>query len=332
MTGQVIPSGDTSPNVQRIARFQSLQAGQYWRATRNVGCEGIAAKTVLLIMSIRCVDEVPHTVILRPHPFQINRARQLTWVGDDGEEQDKYHQFKEHRFLLKDFLESFSFEPDHEAIRAAEIALVNAKIQGLQEEISSVHSNPALMDQVVAEGLKNAQAAANAALKAPKKALAIGPASSELGANPQPEPPENLFPVALQPVDPEVSSMATGTLANAIECGITESKVQAMKQAAGHELQVATIKSNWIQAKSASIAEELSKLAPFFEEKGAQALAQTEEVRSYVKGIVDGIASLDLYLGTNVLVHTIKEGNGADREIPLTVVQGKRIVEHELVS
>jgi len=329
MTGKIIPTGDVDPSVQRIARFQSLQAGQYWRAIRDVACEGIAAETVLLIMSIRCVDEVPHTVILRPHPLQINRARQLTWVGDDGVEHDKYHQFKEHRFLLKDFLDSFSFEPDHEAIRSAELGLINAKIQGLQEEITSVHSNPTLMNQVVAEGLKNAQEPSDA-LKASNKALAFTVDTSEVAANPSAVSTEHPYPVALPTVDPEVSSMATGTLANAIECGITESKVEAMKLAAGHELQVATIKANWIQAKTARIAEELSKLAPFFEEKGAQALAQTEEVRSYVKGIVDGIASLDLYLGTNVLVHTIKEGKGADRGIPLSVVQGKRIVEHEL--
>ncbi len=68
-----MPNDLTNPetSVERISRFQSFQAGQYWRARRNIVAEGIKKDTVLLIQSIRWVDDAPHTVILRPHPTLI---------------------------------------------------------------------------------------------------------------------------------------------------------------------------------------------------------------------------------------------------------------------
>ncbi|MGP3505475.1 hypothetical protein [Paracidovorax citrulli] len=59
--------------IHSLARFQTLQAGQYWRALSNVVEEGIEAGLVLLIQSIRLVDDKPHTVVLRPHPLKYGK-------------------------------------------------------------------------------------------------------------------------------------------------------------------------------------------------------------------------------------------------------------------
>ncbi|MBV7542054.1 hypothetical protein [Acidovorax sp. sic0104] len=326
----VEPGGE---NIERLARFQSLQAGQYWRSNRAIPEEGIARDAVLLIISIRLADDAPHTIVLRPHPSDYRRGRTLEWVDGEGNKQRGYHRFLEHRFLLKDFLDCFAYEPDHEAVREREIAQINTTIMELQGLIAETQANPALMNAVVDQGLRDAQAAAAAGTPGHSKPAQTdagqpnGGSSEDLRAS---EAGDRMLPAPLQPVDPQIVTMATGTLANAIESGLTESKVHAMREAAGHELKVATIKAQWIQSKSAAIAEELSKLAPYFEERGAQALAGTEEVRAYVQGIVDGIASLDLYLGTNVEVHTVCKGRCAPADVPLTVVQAKRVVEHEL--
>ncbi|HGO4661621.1 TPA: hypothetical protein MCO89_005356, partial [Klebsiella pneumoniae] len=55
-------------SVERIARFQSLQSGEFWKSKQNIDEEAIRAGDVLLLMSIRWVENYPHTVILRSHP------------------------------------------------------------------------------------------------------------------------------------------------------------------------------------------------------------------------------------------------------------------------
>ena len=44
---------------------------------------------------------------------------------------------------------------------------------------------------------------------------------------------------------------------------------------------------------------------------------------------MDGIKSLDLYIGKDVVVNTIREGESAPPHIPLTFVQRKLAVDEE---
>ena len=101
---QIVP---VESSCESIARFQSLQAGQYWRAQRDIVEEGIDEGTVLLIQSIRWVDNAPHTVILRPHPSKIGQRVYLDIPQADGSTRQTYFRYDEHRFLLNDFLGAF---------------------------------------------------------------------------------------------------------------------------------------------------------------------------------------------------------------------------------
>jgi hypothetical protein len=117
MTTRPSADGNLSvrPNViERIEQFQSLQAGQYWRAMKSIPQEGIDAGTVLLIQSIRWVDDAPHTIILRPHPDMIGKKINLELSTEDGRgRRSVFFVYDEHCFLLKDFLNTFEFEPDY---------------------------------------------------------------------------------------------------------------------------------------------------------------------------------------------------------------------------
>lgn len=64
MTGIVV----REDKVERIQRFNSLQSGQYWRAKQDMPEEAILGDEVLLIESLRWVENQLHTVILRAHP------------------------------------------------------------------------------------------------------------------------------------------------------------------------------------------------------------------------------------------------------------------------
>ena len=259
---------DGEREAQTIARFQSLQAGQYWRALEGIPQEGISAGAVLLVLSVRLVDDKPHTIILRPHPLQFGTGRTLRWRDKTGQAQQAWHGFKEHRFLLLDFLRLFEFEPDHEAVRAKEVAQIQTNMARLQAEMVEAQADPGRMNAIVEAGLREARA----------KTLGHTPRlrdqdqdedSEECVAGAAvPQRPSRstdlAFPVSQPPVDPSIAAIATGTLSEALETGITDQKIGALRTAAQQELQIATIKASWIQGKAGEISSELAKLTPFF--------------------------------------------------------------------
>ncbi len=308
-----------SPDVKRIARFQSLQSGQYWRAQRTIVEEGIDEGTVLLIQSIRWIDDAPHTIILRPHPSKIGQRVYLDIPQDNGSTRRSYFVYDEHRFLLNDFLSAFEFEPDHQRIRGNEVRGVQNRINTLQAELLETQSNPVLLANVVEAGLREQDE------KAAEKAAERGDdedASGELG--------EAALPAVAPMPGTSIASLATATVADAMGAGITSEGIAAMKEAANREHQIATIKAQWIRGKTTAIAEAIKQMTPYYEEQAAAALAQTEDVRSYVDKLLEGIESLDLYVGKDVEVNTIREGKPADDGVPLTFVQRKLLMDEEL--
>lgn len=329
------------PEIERISRFQSLQAGQYWRAQHEVPEEGIACGSVLLIQSIRLVDDAPHTVILRPHPLNIGRQVDLKIRRDDGSICTTWFRYDEHRFLLNDFLGAFEFEPDHQALRSKEIEAVQGRIGQIQQELVRGQSDPVMLAAIVHDGLKAEQANASKSDEdeiendddadsdddgddgleppgAPGAASGPGTALANIASAPIPGPNDAMV------------ALATGTVAEAIAGGVTIENIEALKVAAAREHSIATIKAKWIQSKTNEIAQTIKQLTPYYEEQAACAMAQTEDVRAYVDELLRGIQSLDLYLGKGVEVERIREGASAPKETPLTVKQAKLCMDQEL--
>lgn len=272
--------------VDRIERFQSLQSGYYWRATSSILKEGIDEGMVLLIESIKWVDDVPHTVVLRPHPEKIGTATYLKIPQEDGSVRETYFAYSHHKFLVKDFLNYFEFEPDYQRIRDEELARIQSKIQEIQHELLESQTNPTIMNDIV---------------------------EAELS--------EQLMPS---------ETIMLGNVSSAISTGITADRIDSLKQLASREYEIASIKSKWIQSKTTAIAETIRAMTPFYDEKAAAALAQTEDVKTYVSKLMSGIASLDLYVGKDVEVETIRAGLSAASTEPLTIMQKKLMMDEEL--
>ncbi|MCV9964767.1 hypothetical protein OIU34_23020 [Pararhizobium sp. BT-229] len=293
-------------DVERIERFQSLQAGQYWRAKEQIGHEGIDKDEVLLLESIKWVDGAAHTIVLRAHPLKYGTNAQYEYPDGKGGTLVRWMHWGQHSFILADFLDKFEFEPDAEAVRIRELASVQAAVDAKQAEMMDFSSNPETMARVIEDGLR----------KAAEK-----------------EPSEN-GGTNLPALSPEASraaaAVATGSVGNALMTGMTEQKIEMLKAAAGREHLIATIKSNWIAEHSKAISDTIGKMTPFYHEKAAAALAQTEDVRNYVAKIMSGVATLDLYVGKDVYVETIRTGEPAPKGEPLTFVQSKLCVDEEL--
>lgn len=290
--------------TERLERFQTLQAGQYWRARERVPSEGIDAGEVLLLESIRWVDDVAHTVVMRAHPLKYGTNGYYEYE-EGGETKKTWVNYGEHRFLLDTFLRLFEFEPDAAAIRKAELQAVQGEVEAIKAELDDFKTNPETVALVVERGLRDI---------AEKEAAKDGPKLPALSPRAQ----------------ADIARVATGSVANALTGGVSEQKIEMLKAAVGREVAVATIKSNWISEQTKKIGSTIAKMTPFFAEEGAAAQAQFEDMRLYAIKLNKGLASLDLYVGKGVESFAVREGEAAPYGEPLAIVQKKRCIDQEL--
>lgn len=101
-------------------------------------------------------------------------------------------------------------------------------------------------------------------------------------------------------------------------------------EAARHGHKLAVIQSEWLQGKNNEITRAVQAVVPYYQEMAAAQLAAFEESRENVESLMKGIASLDLFIGKDVVVNTIIKGNSAPSDIPLTFVQKKLLMDEEL--
>jgi len=117
------PGPDSAPGeADFIERFETLEAGRYWRAVNPAEDSDIPADQVLLLESIRWVDNDPHTIIVRSHPASGRTTR--------------------YRFRLSEFLDRFEFEPRGEEIRAEELKEAQNDIQVEQKRLMDAQVSP----------------------------------------------------------------------------------------------------------------------------------------------------------------------------------------------
>lgn len=321
----LVPAGPAEPT--RIERFQSLQPGRYWRARQDIPDEGIDAGEVLLLQSLRYAEDRPHTVILRPHPSKIGRQTYLTIPQKNGKAKEVWFRYSEHRFRVPDFLDKFEFEPDHERVRRTEVAQIQGRISELQSELVEAQHDPARMAGYIEQGLREKGGPENddGDGEAP-----VGKRTARRTAARAAKTPAAKTPAVPTSQTSDLVSVSRGSLTGALESGVSPERIQALRQVAQREHRIATLKAQWIKEKTGEIAQTLSELTPFFEEQAAAALAQTEDVRNYVDKLMQGIGSLDLYVGKGVEVETIVEGAPASEDLPLTIVQRKLVMCEEL--
>lgn len=296
MTGIIV----REEKVERIQRFNSLQSGQYWRAKQDMPEEAILGDEVLLIESLRWVENQLHTVILRAHPKHYDQYTIFVTVDKDGVSRSVKRTVKEHRFLFNDFVELFEFADDAKEIRDAEVAACQKRVTELTNALSHALASPESMKSIVTQRIE-------------QQAAAKGESASTMPA-----------------ISNNAVRLATGSLGEALASGITENDIKSMQDAAKQNLQIATIQSEWIQERNKEITAAVQAVVPYFSEMAAAQLATTEDARTQVDKLMDGIQSLDLYIGKDVNVKVIRKGTSAPADEPLTFVQQKLMVDEEL--
>lgn len=232
----------------------------------------------------------------RPHTI-ILRSHPLVYgqyVEYEFEGKKKNGRFHTHTLLLNNFLENFEYEENYAEIRAEESSRIHGRVAEIQKELIEAQTNPDILAEVVATNLQEGE--------------------------------KQLPSVSVS----QAKNIIGGGLVGAMSAGLTEANIEEVKAVIAREHKIAEIKSQWISKKTTEIATTLAKLAPFYEEQAACALAQTNDVREYVEKVLKGIESLDLYIGKNVIIKPVKKGQSAADDIPLSLIQKKLMVDEEL--
>lgn len=299
MTDENLPIATTalqdSQTPERIERFQALTPGQYWRAKRaDDDGEHVEAGMVLLIESVDFdQDGKLHTINLRPHP------RNLA--------QRDYHTVQL-RYLVAEFLDLFEFEPDARAVRAREMREAQGYVQELQSRLLAAQADPEIMNEEIA----------NLVLLAKKGA---GAPAEESGSR-------TVAPIDSSAVT-KIAQAASGSLSDALSLAQTAEGVARMRAVARDQYEVAKARATYLKAATEEIAQAVKALTPYYEEQAAAAIASTSQTRDYVEKLLQGIASLDLYVGKDVEVSQIAKGESAPVGEPLTVMQKKLFADEE---
>ncbi|MDF3779048.1 hypothetical protein P3S12_22905, partial [Enterobacter hormaechei] len=188
---------------------------------------------------------------------------------------------------------SFVFEPDHKVIRDAELRQAQEEVNSLQASLTALVSD--------AQGLRD---------------LAI----EQLGTDDRENPVTGLSVALVPPQEQQaVTSLAIGSVQNALSSGISDTRIEQIREAALKEGQISTAISKIITQRTQAIANASKRMLPYFEEVAAASLATTEEAMEYVKKIHDGVGSLELYTGKDVEVVNIVKGESAPSHLPLQV-------------
>lgn len=199
-----------------------------------------------------------------------------------------------YHFLFDVFLEKFSLIPQEEglAIRKRELEVVQNGINQYQKEFFETQSDPQKMMQIALD----------------------------------------IYSKRIESNDLKMDAQVVGNIdaVALIGNGLDTTKLEAFRDSLNKPMDLIKIQSEWLQEQTANIQKLAEGVFPFIIESAEVARAQTSEIEKTINDTMKSIRNMDLYLGTNVEVLTIVEGQGAAQEEKLTLVQEVLFADAEL--
>ncbi len=205
-----------------------------------------------------------------------------------------YGKITQYNFLVEDFLDKFELVSREEGnkIRAQEMAQIQAQIQENQSEFFKIQANP--------EKLMN---------------IALEIYSRRI------ESKDNKIDI---PRNGELDAIAV------IESGLTTEMVENLKDSLKKPQDLILIQANWLKEESQKIQKMYGRILPFMTEQAQAQNSSLDDVTSDINQRLSGLETLELYLGKDIVVHTIKEGDGAADDVKLSLVQEVLYADVEL--
>jgi len=312
----IVDEGDT-PGIERIAVEDVLAPGYYWRLKEDFKVQNprhqnytttLHAGDVHLLLDIFENEGTPHTAIILEHP------------RDGGED--------EHRILIADFLTHFEPAPDAEAVRKLETDEIMASVAAMQQEMAAAQDNPLALPSVQ-KAVDDALEELDQKLRAEVMATQAGTQRREADLRRVHRRAARRSQEAGNPLVVR-SVTVSDNIGLIIDGGINSEGLKDLNVEARKRIAMAQATSNWLTTRGQDVAKVMKGIAPYYGEKGRVALARASKTIHYVKRINEGLNSLKLYTGDGIDVIPVTEGEGAQTDLPLTLVQGKRFMDEEL--
>jgi hypothetical protein len=262
-----------------------VKPGTWWRMAsedhewmeRDIPDHGL----VLMVQEARIIDGDLHTIILHPHPIWQHAGTRYNC-----------------RMLTEEFLQAFKPEPEGDALREAEIAIVMGRVQDITSEISTPPAPALLLERQTDE--KAAEDARNG--KTPDATKDQD--SSDTSINPG----NAIVPAALLPSQDVVAAQ------KAIENRIAEFDAQ----------------KNWITDKTTKLQREMGLVSTYQSEKVHTALAGISVQTKQAEGLLENVQTMRLFLGEDMAITSLRDGESADPSKPLTFMQRMLYLDEEL--
>lgn len=103
----------------------------------------------------------------------------------------------------------------------------------------------------------------------------------------------------------------------------------ALDRAVGQQMVLAEAHQKWLKERQVALERFGSGLTSFYSEQSAAVMARAREVQAFSKQLTQGVKTMGLYLGDGVEVETLREGEGAPSDVPLTLFQAPRYMDEE---
>lgn len=199
-----------------------------------------------------------------------------------------------YHFMLEDFLDQFELVSmeDGNAIRAQEMNSLQQQIQQQQKELFAIQSNPQKMMEIAMD----------------------------------------IYSRRIEHKDSKSPVSVNGDInvVDVIAAGITPDLIEQLKGSATQQQDIIKIQAEWLLEEQTKLQQMFARILPYGTELASAQSASMQDINRDLAKRQSGIETLELYVGSDVTLHTIKEGRSADSDIKLSVVQEVLYADVEL--
>lgn len=193
------------------------------------------------------------------------------------------------KLMINDFFDLFIHEPKGEQIRKQQVEIETQLLMGIQSDISSVQENPSNLIRLLME-------------------------SDDTDLSESKSNIEGYLRLASRSHGNEIQAQSDALIA--------QDQLNAKKE-------IATTTGKVLQKITEKLTSQIELIGRYHSEVGHLALARTKESRILVEKVSTAIETLDMYLGKDVQIYSIKTGKGGDASDKYTLYQNMLYMDEE---
>lgn len=275
--------------VQRIDKYTHLGPGSYWAAIADI--ESDDSRYVCDPIPAGQMHLLEKVKTADDHPHTVVLAAHPS----QGENVRSYE------FLVDNFVAKFQLVEDPLAVRDSEIQAIQAEIDGQRERVDRMVTDP----QYALDCLQSPDKTPSDSDDDADEAGLLSEYDAEAGL-------------------PDLSSSRDLSVQDA-----DQSHLDRLQRQLKNQSLLTAARKELIKNESNRLMKLTQRLAPFYAERANQAMAAASTALDEVEGVMKAVMSMELYTGKDVKVETLRTGEPAPADQPLTLRQRLCYVDEE---